>query len=128
MTTRRFFPEPVPFAENAARVKKVGIAAVPTTARAPLRTKTRRVMGIYSSWLPATRSWLTPATALLPSLKLGRSQQQSRDCAGRCRHSFCIPGTGSVHLRGNGVVRLTGNIARQQTGFQCYESCLRVAR
>ena len=45
-------------AENAARVKKVGIAAVPTTARAPLRRKIRLVMDIeqllaFSCSLPA---------------------------------------------------------------------------
>src|SRR5712692_7418387 len=85
MTTSRLLPAPASTAENAARVRKAGIAAVPTTARAPLRRNTLRVMDIRqllaaSSWLLAqAQGGSQRPTTDLPSLKIWRSQQQAGD-------------------------------------------------
>jgi hypothetical protein len=46
ITTRRLGRDVVSETPNAARVRKPGTAAVPTTVRALLRTKTRRVIAI----------------------------------------------------------------------------------
>src|SRR5690242_9305658 len=59
MTMRRFVRVPGSWAPNAARRRKAGIAAVPTTVSALLRRKMRRVfMEHLCSWLLALGSWL----------------------------------------------------------------------
>src|SRR5215469_15267306 len=58
MTTRRLVRAPFSMAPNAARVRKLGTAPVPTTARALLRRNTRRVIDINRSLLLAFQSAL----------------------------------------------------------------------
>jgi hypothetical protein len=48
MTTRRLLRVPASTAPKAARVRKLGTAAVPTTASALLRRKMRRVMDMVN--------------------------------------------------------------------------------
>src|SRR5689334_1514309 len=112
ITTSRLLRVPLSVAPNAARVRKLGIVAVPTTASALLRRKTRRVMDIETS---------------LPSLELRRTKQQTLDhgsvgcvrsviqlalCNGRILQACC-----------NRVVRLLRNISNQQCAFQIIQNC-----
>src|SRR5262245_19618897 len=89
MTTRRLLLIPTPLAANAARVRKLGAAAVPATTRAPLRRNIRRVIDIKNSWLrrfcpmassqrptPEGQRPTTKDRRPLPSLELRRTQQQ----------------------------------------------------
>src|SRR5579859_453640 len=91
MTTRRLLRVPST-APNAARVRKLGTAAVPTTARALLRRNTRRVMDMMNLSSPLklqlSAVCFQPAKlkagsqGLSSSLKFGRTQQQAGDGVG----------------------------------------------
>src|SRR5271169_724134 len=114
----------------AARARKVGTAAVPTTARALLRRKTRRVMDIKR----------TPSSQQLSPLKLRRTQQQPRNRAnvGRTCSVRSLVRTGlvirlrlrsvfsSFDLSHDRVVRLLRHTTGDQASFQRGERLTRI--
>src|SRR5580698_4705691 len=68
MTTSRP-PGAEPASARTERTRKLGMAAVPATARAPLRRKNRRLVFIRPRYSLTKES--------LTSLKFGRAEQQS---------------------------------------------------
>src|SRR5271166_5874285 len=130
ITTRRLLRVPGSAAPMAARARKVGTAAVPTTARALLRRKTRRVMDIKR----------TPSSQQLSPLKLRRTQQQPRNRAyiRSARRSVRLARSGPVirlglrsvfssfDLSHDRVVRLLRHTTGDQASFQRGERLTRI--
>src|SRR5882762_789078 len=136
ITTRRLALPPGSMEPQAARVRKLGMAAVPTTASALLRRNTRRVMDMTTpvlssrfSVLPTQRrearptgSPRMPDRSRLPPLKLRGPQNQPGDHAhigGRRRLvRFARSRLRVLQLLRDRVVGLPGNISGQQGTLQ----------
>src|SRR5579872_5889342 len=88
MTTRRLLPIPASTAPNAARVRKLGTAAVPTTASALLRRKMRRVIDMVTrSWPLALSFWL-PASIDRDETRAEGRQPKTRFISSETRASL----------------------------------------
>src|ERR1700721_568354 len=121
ITTRRLVRRPGSTAPNAARVRKLGSAVVPTTANAPLRRKMRRVIDIKSN-----------LNLQLSSLKLRRPENQSLNRSyiwGTLRIvQLALADLRIVQLFADRVVRLLRNVAGEQRVFETRQRLLRVER